>query len=105
MNDTTRELGGTLGVAVVGSVFSSVYIGALRDGETFAELPSEAQVATEESVGAAQVVANELGATAPAYLTEVSDAFLSGFGAASLLVAGVAAAGALFAARYLPARA
>jgi hypothetical protein len=26
---TTRELGGTLGVAIIGSVFSSVYIGAL----------------------------------------------------------------------------
>ena len=25
VNDTTRELGGTLGVAVIGSVFASVY--------------------------------------------------------------------------------
>ena len=43
VNDTTRELGGTLGVAVIGSVFSSVYIGAL-DGSSeqsaFANLPA-----------------------------------------------------------------
>ena len=27
VNDTTRELGGTLGVAIVGSVFASIYSG------------------------------------------------------------------------------
>ena len=32
VNDATRELGGTLGVAVVGSVFSSVYAAHLADG-------------------------------------------------------------------------
>ena len=29
VNDTTRELGGTLGVAIVGSIFASVYSGHL----------------------------------------------------------------------------
>ena len=29
VNDTTRELGGTLGVAVVGSMFSSIYVSSL----------------------------------------------------------------------------
>jgi hypothetical protein len=60
---------------------------------------------TEESVGAASAVAGHLGVDASAYLAEVSDAFLSGLGAACLVAAGVAAAGAVFAARYLPARA
>src|SRR6185369_14720801 len=32
VNDTTRELGGTLGVAVIGSVFTSVYVHALQGG-------------------------------------------------------------------------
>jgi hypothetical protein len=104
VNDTTREMGGTLGVAVVGSVFSSVYIGALDDAEVVGELSPAAQALTEESVGAASIVAGELGATGPAYLAEVSDAFMSGFGVACLVVAGAAAAGSVFAARYLPAR-
>ncbi len=104
VNDTTREMGGTLGVAVVGSVFSSVYISALDDAETVSALPEEARVLTEESVGAAGVVAGELGPLAPAYLNEVSDAFISGFGVACLVVAGVAMTGSVFAARYLPAR-
>lgn len=105
VNDTTRELGGTLGVAVIGSAFSSVYVAALEGGTAFASLPAGAQEVTRESVGAAAVVAQQLGAAAPAYLAEVSDAFLAGLSVACLVVAGVVTAGALVVARYLPARA
>jgi len=86
-------------VAVVGSVFSSVYVSGLGDGQVVSSLPIEARQATEEFVGAAQVVAGEPGGAAPQFLTEVSDAFLSGLGAAGLVVAGVAAAGSVFALR------
>lgn len=106
VNDTTRELGGTLGVAVIGSVFNSIYIGALRGGAVFEQLPEIARRPTEDSVGAARIVADRLpAAIAPAYLKEVADAFLSGLGVACLVTAGVAGAGSLFAYRYLPARA
>ena len=105
VNDTTRELGGTLGVAVVGSTFSSIYTGALADGELFSSLPVEAQEPTTESVAAAQFVADRLGPLAPQFLTEVSDAFLSGLSVACLVAAGVAAAGAVFARFFLPAHA
>jgi EmrB/QacA subfamily drug resistance transporter len=105
VNDTTRELGGTLGVAIVGSVFSSVYANALADGRVFPGLAPDAQRATEDSVGAAQVVATKLGDAAPAYLADVSNAFLSGLAVACLVVAGVALVGAFVAWRFLPARA
>jgi EmrB/QacA subfamily drug resistance transporter len=108
VNDTTRELGGTLGVAVIGSVFSSIYVNALDDGgstSVFANLPPEAQELTKESVGAAGFVARELGPNAPAFLAEVNDAFLSGLMVGCLVAAGVAFAGAVFASRFLPARA
>ncbi len=104
VNDTTREFGGTLGVAIVGSVFSSVYISELADSPIINSLPAAAQTATAESVAAAGSVAPALGAQADAYLTEVSNAFLSGLAVSCLVVAGVAAAGSLFALRYLPAR-
>ena len=91
-----------------GSVFSSVYIGAL-DGASadgaFANLPPETQELTRESVGAAGQIAGELGAAAAPYLAEVNDAFLSGLGIGCLVAAGVAFAGAVFAHRFLPARA
>ena len=105
VNDTTRELGGTLGVAVIGSVFSSIYASSLEGGRVFSALPVAAQDATADSVGAASFVARELGANAPAYLAEVSDAFLSGLSVACLVAAGVVAAGSIFALRYLPAKA
>jgi hypothetical protein len=106
VNDTTRELGGTLGVAIIGSVFSSVYIGALeRAGGAFAQLPPQTQEQTKDSVGSAHTVADHLGAQAQPYLDQVNDAFLSGLSVGSLVAAGVAAAGAVFASRFLPARA
>ena len=77
----------------------------LSAGRVFTGLPTEAQKVTEDSVGAAQVVAARLGAIAPAYLAEVSDAFLSGLAVACTVVAGVALAGAFVAWRFLPARA
>ena len=105
VNDTTRELGGTLGVAVIGSVFSSIYVQALGDSPITASLPAEAREATEESVVGAGLVAQELGPAADAFLVEVSDAFLSGLAVACYTVTAVALAGAVFALRFLPARA
>ena len=39
VNDTTRELGGTLGVAIVGSVFASIYSGRLAYAPALQALP------------------------------------------------------------------
>jgi hypothetical protein len=105
VNDTTRELGGTLGVAVIGSVFSSVYVSSLGGGAAFESLPAEAKAATEDSIIAGARVAASLGDRAPQLMGEVSNAFLSGLSVACIVVGGVAAAGALFALRFLPARA
>ena len=105
VNDTTRELGGTLGVAVVGSVFTSIYITRLARGTVFKSLPAQAQALTKDSVAAASRVAPHLGTRAGAYVTEVSNAFLSGLAVSCIIVAVVAAAGSLFALCYLPARA
>jgi EmrB/QacA subfamily drug resistance transporter len=105
VNDTTRELGGTLGVAVVGSVFTSIYVSKLGSGAVFGSLPADAQALTKESVAAVGSIAPQLGAQAGPFVTEVSNAFLSGLAVSCLVVAGVAAAGSMFALRFLPARA
>lgn len=106
VNDTTRELGGTLGVAIIGSVFSSLYVGSLNDaGGAFGQLPPEAQELTKESVGAARIVAQQLGPNAQPFLDQVNTAFLSGLSVGCYVAAGVAFAGAVFASRFLPARA
>ena len=56
VNDATRELGGTLGVAVVGSIFSSVYAARLGDG-AWAQLPGDVLAQAQDSVGAAASIA------------------------------------------------
>ncbi|MCE9622579.1 MAG: MFS transporter [Actinomycetia bacterium] len=105
VNDTTRELGGTLGVAIVGSVFSSIYINQLDASDSFGRLPQEVQAITKESVGAARAIAEQLGGDGSGYLATVNDAFLSGLQVGCLVAAGVAALGAVVAWRFLPARA
>ena len=56
VNDTTRELGGTLGVAIVGRVFSSVYGARLADALEGTPVPDDALAIATESVGAAKEV-------------------------------------------------
>jgi hypothetical protein len=108
MNDATRLLGGTLGVAVIGSVFASLYASRLGDLLP-AALPGGAVAGAKESVGAALAVAGEAGqAGHPGVATAVGEAansaFFSGFHAGDFVAAGVAAAGALMAFALLPAQ-
>jgi EmrB/QacA subfamily drug resistance transporter len=108
MNDATRLLGGTLGVAVIGSVFASIYASRLGDLLP-AALPGGAAATAKESVGAALAVAGEAAGTghprvAAAVGEATNSAFLSGFHAGDLVAAGVAAAGAVLAFALLPAQ-
>ena len=81
VNDATRELGGTLGVAVVGSVFSSVYAGHLADG-VWAQAGPGILAQAEDSVGTATAIA----AARPELAHALQDAFMSGLHTASLTV-------------------
>jgi EmrB/QacA subfamily drug resistance transporter len=99
VNDATREIGATLGVAVVGSFFSSVFGSALADG-AFGTVDDATLARAQDSVAVAMVA----GRSDPALLAAVQDAFLSGLHAGCLLVAGVCLAGAVVGAIALPGR-
>ncbi|MFN8195197.1 MAG: MFS transporter [Nocardioidaceae bacterium] len=99
VNDATRELGGTLGVAVVGSLFSSVYAGHLADG-VFGGLPTGALTAAQDSVGSARQIAMD----SPALTEAMHDAFLAGLSTCSLVIGLLCLAGAALAAVTLPRR-
>jgi EmrB/QacA subfamily drug resistance transporter len=96
VNDTSRELGGALGVAIVGSIMSSLYATQLAD-RLPADVPAPAAAAARASV-AAGVQLDPLIADA------VREAFVLALSRASIVVAVVAALGALIAWRWLPAR-
>ncbi len=97
VNDATREVGGTLGVAVIGSLFASLYTLAL-DGPAVRDVPPEALAPARESVGAAFIAAGRLSAggapdAAERLSAAASGGFFDGLQAGCLLAAAVCAAG------------
>jgi EmrB/QacA subfamily drug resistance transporter len=107
VNDATRLLGGTLGVAVIGSVYASLYAGRLTSTLP-AGLPATVDRTAHASVGAALTVAGKLAHAGHPTLGSAihgatNSAFFHGFSAANYLAAGVAAAGAVMALAFLPA--
>jgi EmrB/QacA subfamily drug resistance transporter len=104
MNDVVRELGGTLGVAVLGSVVSTTYASGI-DGAT-SGLPHGAAEAASDSVGGAHEVATQMGGGAGAKLIAIADqSFIDAITTAASIAASVAVLGALLAVAFLPARA
>lgn len=96
VNDATRELGGTLGVAIIGSVALSIYRDRIAQAIPAGPLRDLAQ----ESLGAAGTAATRSGD--PHLLTRAQDGFLSGLSAGCLVAAGVALVGAVLVALFLP---
>jgi len=110
VNDTTRELGGTLGVAIAGSLVASIYSAKIVDGLAGTPVPPQAVAAAKDSVSAALVVADrataQAGPAAGDLIRQVaSRAYIDGFVLSSRVMAGVALLGALAAYLWLPARA
>jgi hypothetical protein len=106
VNDTSREVGGTLGVAVVGSVFASLYGPKIVERLSGLPVPAEALKAAESSMAAALMVAEQApGEGRGLVAAAAQDAFQSGWTSACLVAAGVAITGAVMAALFLPNRA
>jgi len=94
VNDATREAGGTLGVAVLGSIFTSLYANHLST-TAFHELPSHTVSAAQNSVAAALATVGHAPAAAQQRLLDgVQASFMTGFHTASLVAFGIGLAGA-----------
>jgi EmrB/QacA subfamily drug resistance transporter len=106
VNDTTRELGGTLGVAIVGSVFASVYSGHLGSAVALAALPVDVRSAMQHSLAVAHQVIEQSPAGRIAGVRDaVNHAFLDGLQVGSLVCAAIALSAAIVVTVLLPARA
>jgi hypothetical protein len=108
VNDSTRLIGGTLGVAVIGSVYASAY-GSRLTATVPASVPGPVAGIAHQSVGAAYVAAGQLAAlghpaTGQALQHAATNAFLHGLTIGAIMAGAVAAAGALLAALFLPAQ-
>jgi EmrB/QacA subfamily drug resistance transporter len=103
MNDTVRMVGGTLGVAVLGSLLSSGYGADMEPAVK--SLPGPAADAATESLGHASVVAEQAGGGAGQALSNAAEtAFSSAMSGTLTVAAAVALAGALAALAILPGR-
>ena len=104
MNDATRQIGGTRDVAIIGSIFSTMYIRQLSDSAVLRVLPESAQeIARDGLAQGLQVAAQSPARVAGPLRDTVSDAFMSGLHAGCLTASAVCLAGALFVLAFLPA--
>src|SRR5215468_9416306 len=108
VNDSTRLIGGTLGVAVIGSVYASIY-GSRLTATTPAAVPAQAAAIAHQSIGAAYAAAGKIAALGHPALGHAlhhasTNAFLRGLIIGALVAGGVAAAGAVLAVLFLPAQ-
>src|SRR5262245_10484634 len=106
VNDTTRQVGGALGVAVLGSVFTSIYGSQMADALNGQGLPAGVVEQAKDSVGAAIQAAATLGGAAGARLVSAANsAFIDGFLASLRAGAIVTLIGLVVTLLWLPAQA
>jgi MFS family permease len=77
LNDTVRELGGAIGIAMLGSLVSAGYRSSVSDATT--NLPPDLAHRVEEGIGSAFAAAGELGGGGPTILDAARDALVDGW--------------------------
>ncbi len=106
VNDTTRQVGGALGVAVLGSVLASVYRAAIDDTSSLRILPLQVRDMVRDSIGKAVVVASHMpGLSGHVIRVAANAALIEAISRTVLIGAGVTLFGALIAFLFLPSHA
>ena len=104
VNDTTREVGAAVGIAIIGSIVSSRYRSSLGDLDRFG-VPGDVVAATREGVSRAVRAASNLpGDTGRALADAARSAFMDGMHVAMAVSAGLTVVAAVLASRYIPDR-
>ncbi|WP_426570741.1 MFS transporter [Aquihabitans sp. McL0605] len=100
LNDTVREFGGAMGIALIGSALSAGY----RSGVSGAadHLSPQAGTAVREGIGGAAAIAGKLGPQGQQVMDTARGAFVDGLGHAMWLAAGMSVIAAIFALVWLP---
>ena len=105
VNDTTRELGAALGVAVVGSVAATAYTASMQSEPAVAgSLPEGVRAAVTDNIGAAMLTSADLGSGGIRLAQYAQEAFVSSMASALWVAVAVAAWAAVIAVVHLPRR-
>lgn len=102
LSNTFRQVGGALGIAVLGSVLSAAYRNGIED--KLGAVPAGLRDTAAESIEATLGVAAKLGPQGKALVDPANDAFLHAMHVTALCGTGVALLGALVVALFLPGR-
>ena len=91
MNDTTRELGNALGVALLGSLINSTYLAGVQNLKNqMPQVSSEMLASISSSIQTAHTVAQSLGGEAGTLIIRVANqAFVSGMNSAMAIGGGI----------------
>jgi EmrB/QacA subfamily drug resistance transporter len=100
VNNAFRHVGGSLGVAVLGSILATVYRGDI--GPAVAMLPAGVRHTAGQSIAATAAVAAHLGRPGAQLITPAKHAFIHGMHAACVVSVCVALIGALAVLRLFP---
>ncbi|MFC2058355.1 MFS transporter [Chloroflexota bacterium] len=105
MNNTTRQIGGALGVAVLGAVMNTTYLHRIQGLDVIKSLPDGAAEAIRSSIQGAHIVADQFTPEiSRAIIQGSSEAFTVGMTDAMFIGAIIMFATALFTVIFLPSR-
>ncbi|MFB7335786.1 MFS transporter [Streptomyces adustus] len=102
LSNTFRQVGGALGIAVLGSVLSASYRSGVED--SLGALPAGLRDTAGESIEATLGIAAKLGARGQALVKPADDAFLHAMHVTALCGSVIALVGAVVVAVFLPGR-
>ncbi|MFF7436519.1 DHA2 family efflux MFS transporter permease subunit [Streptomyces sp. NPDC008122] len=102
VNNTFRQVGGALGVAVLGSVLSSTYRGEIEGH--LGGVPAALRDTAGESIEATLAIASKLGPSGKDLVAPAYTAFLDAMHVTALASAAIGLAGAVVVAVFLPGR-
>lgn len=100
LNDTVREFGGAVGIALIGSMLNAGYSSSVASATE--GLAPELARTVKDGIGGAFAVAPQLGADAPRIIDAARHAFVDGWGLAMWVSAAVAFLGAFAAWFWIP---
>jgi len=94
VNDAAREVGGALGIAILGSALTDRYQAGVSDA--LAQAPTALAERAQDALPAALALADRLGAQGAGLAAQAQAAFVDGLGLAMLIAAAAVALGAVF---------
>jgi EmrB/QacA subfamily drug resistance transporter len=106
MNDTTRQVGGALGVAILGTLLNSTYISRINAVKWPAQLPDQVTAAIHSSIQGAHIAAQNIpdAGLSSMIITKSNEAFSAGAAYATLVAAIVLAVASVLTFFILPSK-